>query len=61
VRDPERRRYLIMKIRDRSSTCGPPTFLRPLLRLTRTFDYDAEIQMAVDHAEEMPVVEFLPK
>ena len=58
VEDPERRRYLIMKIRDRSSGCGPPTFIRPLLRLTRIFDYDAEVQMAVDRAEEMPVVEF---
>lgn len=61
VEDPERRRHLILQIRDRSSSCGPPTFLRPLLRLTRMFDYDADVQMAVENAEQMAVVEFLPK
>jgi deazaflavin-dependent oxidoreductase (nitroreductase family) len=61
VQDPERRRHLMLQMRDRSSSCGPPTFIRPLLRLTGAFDYDAEIQLAVDHAEEMPVVEFVPK
>ncbi len=56
VADPERRRNLMVRMKDRSGSCGPPTFVRPLLRLSRTFDYDAEIQMAVDHAEELPVV-----
>lgn len=56
VGDPERRRNLMVRMRDHSGSCGPPQFMRPLLRLSRTFDYDAEIQMAVDHAAELPVV-----
>jgi deazaflavin-dependent oxidoreductase (nitroreductase family) len=60
VMDPARRKELMLRMRDRSSSCGPPSFVRRVLRLTRAFDYDAEIQLAVDHAEELPVVELTP-
>lgn len=56
VDDPDQRRNLMIRMRDRSASCGPPTFIRPVLELTKVFDYDAEIQMAVDNAEELPVV-----
>jgi deazaflavin-dependent oxidoreductase (nitroreductase family) len=61
VMDPERRRHLMLRMRDRSDSCGPPTFTRPLLRLSQAFDYDADVQMAVDNAEEMAVVELTPR
>jgi deazaflavin-dependent oxidoreductase (nitroreductase family) len=60
VTDPARRRELMLMMRDRSANCGPPTWLRPLLRLTRTFDYDGEIRLAVEQAETLPVVELIP-
>ena len=60
VEDPERRLELMLRMRDRSANCGPPQFIRPLLALTRAFDYDAEIAMAVEHARELPVVELIP-
>lgn len=60
VEDPARREALMLQMRDRSSQCGPPRPLRPLLRLVRVFDYDGEIAMAVRHARELPVVEFIP-
>ena len=31
----------------RSSGCGPPQPIRPLLKLTGVFDYQAEIDMAL--------------
>lgn len=60
VLDPARRRDLMLRMQQRSRNCGPPTFIRPLLRLSRTFDYDAEIRMAVEHANELPVIEIVP-
>jgi deazaflavin-dependent oxidoreductase (nitroreductase family) len=60
VQDPERRYHLMLRMRDRSASCGPPTWIRPLLRLTRAFDYDAEIQLAVENAESLPVVLLKP-
>jgi deazaflavin-dependent oxidoreductase (nitroreductase family) len=60
VEDPGRRRELMERMRARSRGCGPPTWIRPLLRLTRTFDYDAEIRLATERAEELPVVELVP-
>jgi deazaflavin-dependent oxidoreductase (nitroreductase family) len=56
VQNPERRRNLMIRMRDQSGGCGPPLFIRPLLRLTRAFDYDAELEMAVEHGRELPVV-----
>ncbi len=61
VEDPERRRELIMHIKERSAGCGPPAFIRPVLSGLRLFDYDGDVQMAVDNAETFPVVEFRPE
>ena len=60
ILDPDRRIELMLRMREQSKHCGPPQFIRPLLKLTRAFDYDAEIAMAVEHAAELPIVEFVP-
>jgi deazaflavin-dependent oxidoreductase (nitroreductase family) len=60
VEDPERRRQLMLRMRDRSSSCGPPGITRPMLRIARLFDYDAEVNMAVEQGSELPVVEITP-
>lgn len=60
VADPARRRELMRHMQEHSRQCGPPTTIRPLLRRTRLFDYDAEIRLAVDQAETLPVVELTP-
>lgn len=57
VEDPQRRRQLMQQMHARSPHCGPPPPLRPLLKLTGLFDYDAEISMAVAAGETLPVVE----
>ena len=61
VQEPARRRDLMRRMRDRSGGCGPPRAVRPLLRLTRVFDYDAEIALAVAQAEQLPVIELVPR
>jgi deazaflavin-dependent oxidoreductase (nitroreductase family) len=61
IKDPERRRELMQRMRQRSDQCGPPKPLRPLLRLTRAFDYEAELDLAVAQAGELPVVEMIPR
>jgi deazaflavin-dependent oxidoreductase (nitroreductase family) len=60
VEDPERRRALMLQMQVRSSGCGPPRLIRPLLKLTHIFDYDAEIEMAVAAGSSLPVVEIFP-
>jgi deazaflavin-dependent oxidoreductase (nitroreductase family) len=60
VEDPERRRQLMLQMQARSSRCGPPKATRPLLKLTRVFDYDGEINMAVAAGGSLPVVEIFP-
>ncbi len=60
ILDPNRRLELMLRMREQSKHCGPPLFIRPLLKLTKAFDYDAEIAMAVEHAAELPIVEFVP-
>jgi deazaflavin-dependent oxidoreductase (nitroreductase family) len=60
VEEPERRRELMLRMQRRSSGCGPPRPMRPLLKATRAFDYDAEIAMAVKAAGTLPVVEIVP-
>jgi deazaflavin-dependent oxidoreductase (nitroreductase family) len=60
VMDPERRQALMLRMREQSAQCGPPRWMRPLLRLLGLFDYDREIALAVEHARELPVVEFIP-
>jgi deazaflavin-dependent oxidoreductase (nitroreductase family) len=61
VSDPVRRRALMLQMQARSGRCGPPRFLRPLLRGARVFDYDREIALAVEQAEALPVVELVPE
>ena len=61
VDDPERRRQLMRQMQARSRRCGPPQSVRPLLKLTGLFDYDAEIEMAVAAGETLPVVEIFPQ
>jgi deazaflavin-dependent oxidoreductase (nitroreductase family) len=60
VEDPERRRSLMRQMAARSSACGPPRAVRPLLKLTRLFDYDNEIEMALKTGDALPVVEIFP-
>ncbi len=60
VPDPARRKELMLRMRDYSARCGPPKGVRALLRLTRLYDYEAEIAMAVAQEGAMPVVEILP-
>jgi deazaflavin-dependent oxidoreductase (nitroreductase family) len=60
VEDPEQRRGLMLRMAARSSGCGPPRPVRPLLRLTRVFDYQGEIEMAVRAGGSLPVVEITP-
>jgi deazaflavin-dependent oxidoreductase (nitroreductase family) len=60
VEDPERRRQLMLNMQARSSGCGPPRPLRPLLKLTGVFDYQGEIDMAVTAGGALPVVEIVP-
>jgi deazaflavin-dependent oxidoreductase (nitroreductase family) len=60
VEDPRRRRELMLQMQARSSGCGPPRPLRPLLKLTGVFDYQGEIDMAVAAGGALPVVEIIP-
>ncbi|MCA1644552.1 MAG: nitroreductase family deazaflavin-dependent oxidoreductase [Chloroflexi bacterium] len=60
VEDPERRRELMRGMQARSSGCGPPQPLRPLLKLARMFDYQGEIDMAIAAGGSLPVVEIIP-
>jgi deazaflavin-dependent oxidoreductase (nitroreductase family) len=60
VEDPEQRRGLMLRMASRSSGCGPPRPVRPLLKLTRVFDYQGEIDMAVAAGGTLPVVEIRP-
>jgi deazaflavin-dependent oxidoreductase (nitroreductase family) len=60
VEDPEQRRGLMLRMAARSSGCGPPRPVRPLLKLTRAFDYQGEIDMAVEAGGTLPVVEITP-
>jgi deazaflavin-dependent oxidoreductase (nitroreductase family) len=60
VDDPSRRAELMRHMQARSSGCGPPKPMRPLLKLTRVFDYQGEIDMAVAAGGTLPVVEIVP-
>jgi deazaflavin-dependent oxidoreductase (nitroreductase family) len=60
VEDPDRRSELMRQMQVRSSGCGPPRPIRPLLKLTRIFDYQGEIDMAVAAGGSFPVVEIIP-
>lgn len=60
VEDPQRRRELMLRMQARSSGCGPPRPIRPLLKLSGVFDYDGEIKMAIAAGETLPVIEIFP-
>jgi deazaflavin-dependent oxidoreductase (nitroreductase family) len=60
VEDPARRIELMRQMQARSSSCGPPMPLRPLLKLSGAFDYDGEIKMAIEAGESLPVLEIFP-
>jgi deazaflavin-dependent oxidoreductase (nitroreductase family) len=60
VEDPERRRELMRQMEARSSGCGPPRLVRPLLKLSGAFDYDGEIRMAIAAGGTLPVIEITP-
>jgi deazaflavin-dependent oxidoreductase (nitroreductase family) len=60
VEDPERRRQLMLQMAAYSSRCGPPMLLRPLVKLSGVFDYQAEIDKAVAAGGTLPVVEIIP-
>jgi deazaflavin-dependent oxidoreductase (nitroreductase family) len=60
VEDPDRRRALMLRMQTRSASCGPPKPVRPLLKMLRVFDYQAEIDMAVAAGGALPVIEITP-
>ncbi|MFN8678817.1 MAG: nitroreductase family deazaflavin-dependent oxidoreductase [Thermomicrobiales bacterium] len=60
VEDPARRRDLMRQMRDRSGQCGPPEPVRSVLKATGLFDYEGELDMAVEQAGQLPVVEITP-
>jgi deazaflavin-dependent oxidoreductase (nitroreductase family) len=59
VEDPQRRSDLMRQMKARSSACGPPRPLRPLLKLLRIFDYEADLDMAVAAGGALPVFEII--
>jgi deazaflavin-dependent oxidoreductase (nitroreductase family) len=60
VPDPEQRRRLMLQMQRRSSGCGPPRLMRPVLKLLRIFDYEGEITMGVAQGGDLPVLEIVP-
>lgn len=60
VEDPARRRDLMLQMRKRSDQCGPPEPVRSVLKATGVFDYEGELNMAVEQAGQLPVVEITP-
>ena len=60
VEDPNRRAELMRQMAQRSSGCGPPRAVRPLLKLSGVFDYQNEIDEAVRAGGTLPVVEISP-
>ncbi|MFN8663480.1 MAG: nitroreductase family deazaflavin-dependent oxidoreductase [Thermomicrobiales bacterium] len=60
VEDPARRRELMLQMRKRSGQCGPPEPMRSVLKATGVFDYEGELDMAVEQAGKLPVVEITP-
>jgi deazaflavin-dependent oxidoreductase (nitroreductase family) len=61
VADPERRRELMHMMRGRAGRCGPPGPFRWLLKRTGIFDYEGELDMALQQGGALPVVELFPK
>jgi deazaflavin-dependent oxidoreductase (nitroreductase family) len=61
VLDPERRRTLAPCIATQWDRYGPPRAMRWMLRRFGRFDYDAELAHALAHAEDLPMVELVPR
>ena len=61
VADPARRQELMRQMKAGSDRCGPPGFMRGILRRTRIFDYEGELDMALEQGGALPVVELIPK
>jgi deazaflavin-dependent oxidoreductase (nitroreductase family) len=60
VPDPEERKRLMLQMQGRSSGCGPPGPMRPVLKRLGIFDYEGEITMAVAQGGDLPVLEVVP-
>ncbi len=60
VADPARRSRLMQEMRKRSGKCGPPEPMRTVLRVTNVFDYEGELDMALEQGGALPVVELIP-
>lgn len=60
VEDPDRRRDLMRRMRQRSDECGPPEPVRNVLKATGLFDYEGDLDLAVQQGGELPVVEITP-
>ncbi|MCA9864469.1 MAG: nitroreductase family deazaflavin-dependent oxidoreductase [Thermomicrobiales bacterium] len=60
VDDPARRKDLMLQMRNRSGECGPPDPVRSFLKSAGLFDYEGELEMAVEQADQLPVVEITP-
>jgi deazaflavin-dependent oxidoreductase (nitroreductase family) len=60
VEDPDQRAELMRRMRARSSGCGPPRPMRPLLKLTGVFDYQGELDMALAAGGTLPVIDITP-
>jgi deazaflavin-dependent oxidoreductase (nitroreductase family) len=60
VEDGDQRAAYMRLMSARSAGCGPPRAVRPLLKLTRLFDYQGEIDMALAAGGELPVIEIEP-
>jgi deazaflavin-dependent oxidoreductase (nitroreductase family) len=60
IEDLARRRDLMLQMRERSDQCGPPEPVRGVLKRTGVFDYEGELDMAVDQQGRLPVVEITP-
>ena len=59
VEDPDQRAAYMRLMSARSSGCGPPRPIRPLLKLTGIFDYQGEIDMALAAGGSLPVIEIV--
>jgi deazaflavin-dependent oxidoreductase (nitroreductase family) len=60
VEDADQRAAYMRLMSARSSGCGPPRPIRPLLKLTGIFDYQGEIDMALAAGGNLPVIEIVP-
>jgi deazaflavin-dependent oxidoreductase (nitroreductase family) len=60
IDDAARRRDLMLQMRKRSGQCGPPEPVRSVLKATGLFDYEGELDMAVEQDGQLPVIEITP-